>query len=61
MDHDARRAPSLGIGPLLDSHETDIDATLRESLQVEAKGLALYRELLEVVEGKSVALEEFAR
>lgn len=53
--------PSLGIGKLLDSHKTDISAMLRESLEVEAKALALYRELLEVVEGKSVALEEFAR
>ncbi len=53
--------PSLGIGPLLDSHETDIGVMLRESLEVEANALVLYRELLAVVEGKSIALEEFAR
>jgi bacterioferritin len=53
--------PSLGIGRLLDSHETDIGVMLRESLEVEAKALVLYRELLEVVVGKSIALEEFAR
>lgn len=53
--------PSLGIGPLLDTHKTEIGVMLRESLEVEAKALALYRELLEVVEGKSIALEEFAR
>jgi len=53
--------PSLAIGPLLDSHQTDIGAMLRESLQAEGAALALYRELLEVVAGKSVALEEFAR
>jgi bacterioferritin len=53
--------PSLGIGPLLDTHKTDIGVMLRESLEVEAKALALYRELLEVVEGRSIALEEFAR
>jgi hypothetical protein len=28
--------PSLAIGPLLDSHQTDIGAMLRESLQTEA-------------------------
>jgi bacterioferritin len=53
--------PSLEIGPLLDSHKTDIGAMLRESLEVEGRALVLYRELLDVVEGQSVALEEFAR
>ena len=53
--------PSLGIGPLLDSHQTDIGAMLRESLETESQALALYRELLDLVAGHSVALEEFAR
>ncbi|HSW19029.1 MAG TPA: ferritin-like domain-containing protein [Ramlibacter sp.] len=53
--------PSLEIGPLLDSHQHDIGAMLRESLETEARTLGLYRELLSVVEGHSVALEEFAR
>ena len=53
--------PSLAVGPLLDSHKTDIGAMLRESLESEAQALSLYRELLDVVAGKSVALEEFAR
>jgi len=53
--------PSLGIGPLLDSHLTDIGAMLRESLETESQALALYRELLDLVAGNSVALEEFAR
>ena len=53
--------PSLAIGPLLDSHKHDIAAMLRESLQTEAAALALYRQLLAKVEGRSVALEEFAR
>ena len=53
--------PSLAIGPLLDSHKTDIGAMLRESLETEAQALRLYRELLAQVEGQSVALEEFAR
>lgn len=53
--------PSLAIGPLLDSHKHDIGAMLKESLETESAALALYRELLEKVEGRSVALEEFAR
>lgn len=53
--------PSLAIGPLLDSHKSDIAAILKESLDTEARALALYRELLETVAGNSVALEEFAR
>jgi len=53
--------PSLGIGPLLDSHQHDVGTMLRESLQTERETLALYRELLAAVEGRSVALEEYAR
>ena len=53
--------PSLGIGALLDSHKHDISAILQESLATEGKALDLYRDLLRLVEGNSVALEEFAR
>ena len=53
--------PSLGIGALLDSHKTDVGAIMREALDAEAQALALYRELLDAVEGKSVMLEEYAR
>jgi bacterioferritin len=53
--------PSLTIGPLLDTHRTDIGTILRESLASEGQALALYKELLLVVEGKSVMLEEYAR
>jgi bacterioferritin len=53
--------PSLEIGKLLDSHKTDIAAMLRESLESERSALELYRELLGQVEGRYVALEEFAR
>jgi len=53
--------PSLAIGPLLDSHKHDIAAMLRESLESEASALVLYRELLGLVEGRSIGLEEFAR
>lgn len=53
--------PSLAIGPLLDSHKTDVAVMLRESLEAEAVAVQYYRDLLALVEGKSVALEEFAR
>ena len=53
--------PSLAIGALLDSHQHDIAAMLRESLESEGQALVLYRELLGLVEGRSIALEEFAR
>jgi bacterioferritin len=53
--------PSLAIGPLLDSHKTDIGAMLRESLDAEHAALVLYRELLALVEGRSIAIEEFCR
>jgi bacterioferritin len=53
--------PSLAIGNLLDSHQHDIAAMLRESLETESQALNLYRELLTLVEGNSIALEEFAR
>lgn len=53
--------PSLGIGALLDSHQHDVGAILRESLETESQALGLYRELLAVVEGRSVALEEYSR
>ena len=53
--------PSLEIGPLLDTHRHDIGTMLRESLDTEAATLTHYRKLLTLVEGRSVALEEFAR
>jgi bacterioferritin len=53
--------PSLAIGPLLDTHQHDIATILRESLESEGAALKLYKELLGLVEGRFVALEEFAR
>jgi bacterioferritin len=53
--------PSLGIGPLLDSHQTDVGTILRESLQAERRALELYKRLLGAVDGRSVMLEEYAR
>lgn len=53
--------PSLGIGRLLESHRHDIGDILREALEAERLGLDLYKELLGLVEGKNVTLEEYAR
>ena len=53
--------PSLAIGPLLDTHQHDIAAVMKDSLETEAKALALYNELLKLVAGRSVMLEEYAR
>ena len=52
--------PSLSIGPLLDSHRTDLRSMLEESLATEDRALGLYRELLSLVQGHSVLLEEYA-
>jgi len=53
--------PSLGIGPLLETHKHDIGDILRESLGHEKKTLVLYEQLLELVKDDDVMLEEFAR
>jgi bacterioferritin len=53
--------PSLGIGPLLETHKHDIGDILRESLAHEKKTLVEYEKLLELVQGDDVMLEEYAR
>ncbi len=53
--------PSLGIGPLLETHNHDIGAILRESLEHEKATLKVYFELLTLVEERAVFLEEYAR
>ncbi len=53
--------PSLGIGPLLETHKHDIGDILRESLEHELVALSAYNKLLSLVEGKHVLLEEYAR
>src|SRR6187399_3719584 len=50
--------PSLKIGPLLETHKHDIGDILRESLDQERSTLEAYYELLRLVDGKHVALEE---
>jgi len=53
--------PSLGIGPLLETHKHDIGDILREAMQHERDTLALYHKLLGQVQGNSILIEEYAR
>ncbi|MGR8941103.1 MAG: ferritin-like domain-containing protein [Gammaproteobacteria bacterium] len=53
--------PSLGIGPLLETHRHDIGDILRESLDHEMLALSAYNTLLDLVSGHNVLLEEYAR
>lgn len=53
--------PSLGIGPLLETHQHDIGAILRESLAHERDALDAYYQLLDCASNKDVRLEEYAR
>lgn len=53
--------PSLKIGALLETHKHGINDILLESLAAEEAGLALYRQLLELVRDRSILLEEYAR
>jgi bacterioferritin len=53
--------PSLSIGKLLETHRHDVGDILREALENERVGLALYQRLLELVAGRDIMLEEYAR
>jgi len=53
--------PSLGIGPLLETHRHDIGDILRESLAHEKEALKAYYDLLDCVKDNDVRLEEYAR
>ena len=53
--------PSLKIGPLLETHQHDVNEILKEAHEHEKEGLQAYYDLLELVAGKSVLLEEYAR
>jgi bacterioferritin len=52
---------SLGIGELVGSHHAAVDEMMEEMLVHERRGITLYTRLLELVEGRSVSLEEYAR
>lgn len=53
--------PSLSIGKLLETHQHDIDAMLRESMEHEKRGTEDYRQLLDLVKDKNIMLEEYSR
>ena len=53
--------PSLKIGELLETHQHSVDEILKESHAHEQLGLAEYRKLLKLAEGRSILLEEYAR
>ncbi|MGZ8945564.1 MAG: ferritin-like domain-containing protein [Methylococcaceae bacterium] len=53
--------PSLSIGVLLETHRHDIGDILRESQEHETLALTEYMHLLELVNGRNVMLEEYAR
>ncbi len=53
--------PSLKISKLLETHKHSIGDILKESMIHETEQLGNYHKLLELVEGKSVFLEEYAR
>lgn len=53
--------PSLKIASLLETHKHSIDDILKESLEHEEAQLKNFYELLELTEGKSILLEEYAR
>jgi bacterioferritin len=53
--------PSLAVGDLLETHKHNVGQILKESLEVETAGYALYVKLLGLVQDRDVALEEYAR
>jgi bacterioferritin len=52
---------SLSIGELVGTHHDSVDQMLEEMLIHERSGVALWQELLQLTEGRSVSLEELAR
>ena len=53
--------PSLKIGKLTETHKHSVNDILQESLKHEEEQLKNLRSLLELVEGSSIYLEEYAR
>ena len=53
--------PSLKIGPLLETHQHDVNEILKEAYEHEKEGLKAYYDLLAIVTGHSILLEEYAR
>ena len=53
--------PTVTIAPIKESFKHSMKAILEESLAHEQRALDLYKTLLEVVQDRSIYLEEFAR
>ena len=53
--------PPLNIQDIKETFKHDIDEILKETLAHEQEAISVYYELLELVEDKSVYLEEYAR
>jgi bacterioferritin len=52
---------SLGIGELVGTHHDSVDDMMQEMIVHERRGIALYEQLLDIVAGSSISLEELAR
>ena len=53
--------PPLNIKDMKETFKHDIKDVLQETLNHERKAIKVYYELLEIIDGKSVYLEEYAR
>lgn len=53
--------PSLKVAGIAETHKHNTEALLSESLNHEKQAISLYTQLLEIVQGASVYLEEYAR
>ena len=55
------KRPELGIAKLPTTRHNTIDQILAESVEREEAGVQLYRDLMDMVKDKSIALEEYAQ
>ena len=55
------KRPDLGIAKLPTTRHNTIDQILAESVEWEEAGVQLYRDLMDMVKDKSIALEEYAQ
>ena len=53
--------PPVEIDNIEETHKHNINNILQETLEHEQKAIKIYYELLSVIDGKSVYLEEYAR
>tara|TARA_Y100001970_G_scaffold161129_1_gene197075 strand:+ start:3476 stop:3898 length:423 start_codon:yes stop_codon:yes gene_type:complete len=53
--------PPVEIDSIEETHKHNINNILKETLEHEQKAIKIYYELLSVIDGKSVYLEEYAR